>query len=137
MSETDIIYKVGRVTQKGIYSYSVSNPLFALRYHLDQWTEAKIGGVLCFPTLSRACWFISGPDPEPHVILRCIGNQPMKLPEHCISPWYLDEFQKNDKHYVKALWKEQYVAARPFTSLWPKGTVAYRRVMPLEVVNMG
>lgn len=134
MMET--IYKVCRLADGKMCSYAVENPIFELHYQLNKWVTARIGGILCFSSLSRAAWFAVSGGPVPHCILQCLGHQPMKLPDECLSAWYLNEIQQDTEHNVEALWKGRLAIVHAFLSEWPIETVAYRRIKPIEVVNM-
>lgn len=125
-------WRVCKITEEGtMKSFSVDHPDLELEYRMNEWTEAHIGGVLCFSSLEYAIRFLAGFDPSPFAILRCIGEKPLTLPHGAPLIFYHQDQIK----IAKAAWSGQDVHREVQVDFWPDGTVAYRRVMPIDIVR--
>lgn len=136
MNALPVIYKACQVIDNEMYSIGLGKTTFGLQYQLNQWTTAKVGGILCCSLrddAERLCWAFW---PKPYCILRCIGEQQIPLPQWRMHLTNLLELHVEDSHEIQSVWENNYRCPSALQCMWPKGTLAYQRVKPLEIVKI-
>lgn len=131
-----------KITDPWGSSYCPPSAGLCLQYEKGKWTEAPVGGILCFPATKEGLR-CAGNFVMPHMSLTggaffrtylCKAEEPIELPPVRIARHYI----KTIHPVVHALWsgQSQELWVKAGVSPWPPGTVAYKRVMPVKEVNI-
>lgn len=138
-------FKVVKVEDHILVSCQVKEAPYSLTYTPNEWTAAKIGGCIAFRTLHDAEVFRDYIDPSTCEIWRVHGSGRVRLAKRRLAPHadfrpttnsLVEVYWNNYRGLSKVMRRKRPGAAYTLSllSLWPQGTVAYKRVKLLEKV---
>ena len=117
-----IAYKVVWEKRRGVFVSSTASDELEVRYRIGRWTEAPIGGLLCWDSLERATKFRIYN--RRFVTFEAKVEDPIPLPPiRAVCPDLLD--------CAEHIWLRH---QDPYcdNANWPSGTMAFRRVRLLK-----
>jgi hypothetical protein len=130
----ETVYKIVRKLSDSNWQSIYANT----SYQVGEWATAPIGGLLAFDTLERARLFLEGR--SYWHIFEAEAEDPVDLPHLCLLPFLL-----NRAEYVCAVWtipekellrkQEEHAVPIAGLSVWPSGTLAFKRVKLLEEIR--